>query len=50
MGEYATTTKPEEHSLRPNVRDLFNKPSKNLSEPSQEKNPNHASDQNVTRL
>ncbi len=49
MGEYATTTKPEEQSSRPNVRDLFNQQSKNLSEP-KEKNPNNASDQNVTRL
>jgi len=49
MGEYATTTKPEEQSSRPNVRDLFNQQSKNLSEP-KEKNPNNVSDQNVTRL
>ena len=27
MGDYATTTKPEEHSNRPNIRDLFPKSS-----------------------
>jgi hypothetical protein len=41
MGEYATTTKPEEQSSRPNVRDLFSK---------QENNLDTASDPNVSRL
>jgi hypothetical protein len=49
MGEYATTTKPEEQSSRPNVRDLFPKQSKTLSD-QQETNTNAASDQNITRL
>jgi len=49
MGEYATTTKPEEHSSRPNIRDLFNGQSKNLSE-QQENDTDAVSDQNVTRL
>ena len=49
MGEYATTTKPEEQSSRPNVRDLFTKQSKPFSEP-QENNLNAAFDPNVTRL
>jgi hypothetical protein len=49
MGEYATTTKPEEHSSRPNVRDLFKKRSRNSS--GQQENDNEpASDQNITRL
>jgi hypothetical protein len=41
MGEYATTTKPEEQSSRPNVRDLFTK---------QENNLDTASDPNISRL
>ena len=41
MGEYATTTKPEEPTSRPDVRDLF---------PKRDDNANTTSDPNVSRL
>jgi hypothetical protein len=47
MGEYATTTKPEEHSTRPNVRDLF---PKKPSEQQRKDNTDAISEQSVTRL
>jgi hypothetical protein len=49
MGEYATTTKPEEHTPRPNVRDLFSQQSENVSE-EQENNTDDTADESVTRL
>jgi hypothetical protein len=49
MGEYATTTKPEEQSSRPNVRDLFPKKPKKSSE-QQEINIDTISEQDATRL
>jgi hypothetical protein len=41
MGEYATTTKPEEPTSRPDVRDLF---------PKSDDNSDTASDPNVSRF
>lgn len=45
MGEYATTTKPEEQFPRPDVRDLFKRRSQDAFEP-QDDDPNES----VTRL
>ncbi|CAF0939437.1 unnamed protein product [Adineta steineri] len=45
MGEYATTTKPEEPSSRPDVRDIFNKQSDDVSEQQDD-----GSTESITRL
>ncbi|CAF3624212.1 unnamed protein product [Adineta steineri] len=45
MGEYATTTKPEEPSSRPDVRDIFNKQSEDVSEQQDD-----GSTESITRL
>ncbi|UJR21456.1 hypothetical protein I4U23_024541 [Adineta vaga] len=50
MGEYATTTKPEESFLRPDVRDLFNKRSLNGSETQDDNDDNTDADESITRL
>lgn len=49
LGEYATTTKPEEHVVRPHVRDLFNNPSRTDDE-KQENQIKPISDDSTTRL
>ena len=49
MGEYATTTKPEEHTARPNIRDIFNNQSRTPDE-KQENDNERASDDSSTRL
>jgi hypothetical protein len=49
MDEYATTTKPEEHSSRPHVRDLFNTQSRAPDE-KQENDTEADSDDHMTRL
>jgi hypothetical protein len=41
MGEYATTTKPEEPTSRPDARDIF---------PKRDENSDTASDPNVSRF
>lgn len=49
LGEYATTTKPEEHVARPHVRDLFNDPSRTANE--KQENPiKSTSDEGTTHL
>jgi hypothetical protein len=45
LGDYATTTKPEEHVSRPNIRDLF----KNSDE-KQEKDTDTTSNESTTHL
>jgi hypothetical protein len=49
MGEYATTTKPEEHSTRPHMRDIFNNQSRTGDEKKENDN-EYASDESSTRL
>ncbi len=49
MGEYATTTKPEEHSSRPNIRDFFKNESRSPDE-KQENDFETASNASTTRL
>lgn len=46
MGEYATTTKPDDHAARPDVRDLFRDPSKTP----QEERENADEDEHSTHL
>ncbi len=49
MGEYATTTKPDEHSSRPHVRDLFKNQSR-IPDEKQENDNENISDENTTQL
>ncbi|CAF4831962.1 unnamed protein product [Rotaria sp. Silwood1] len=49
MGEYATATKPEEHSSRPHIRDLFNNQLR-TSDEKQENKSETASNESITRL
>jgi hypothetical protein len=49
MGEYATTTKPDEHLSRPHVRDLFNNQSR-IPDEKQENDNETISDDNTTHL
>lgn len=49
LGEYATTTKPEEHIERPNLRDLFNDPSK-IPDEKQETDMKASPDESSSRL
>ncbi len=49
MGEYATTTKPEERASRPNIRDFFNNSSRSPDE-NQENDFETASNASTTRL
>jgi hypothetical protein len=49
LGEYATTTKQEEHVLRPNIRDLFDNPSR-TSDDKNENETKTASDDSTTHL
>ena len=49
LGEYATTTKPEELVARPHVRDLFNDPTRTADE-KQENQIKSVSDESTTRL
>jgi len=46
MGEYATTTKPEEHQSRPHIRDLFTR----SPDEKQENDTETAPDDSTTRL
>jgi hypothetical protein len=49
LGEYATTTKQEEHVSRPHIRDLFDDPSRTPDEENENKI-QPASDDSTTRL
>ena len=49
MGEYATTTKPEEHLQRPHVRDLFANQSR-IPDEKQENDTDTVSDDSTTHL
>jgi hypothetical protein len=49
LGEYATTTKPEEHVSRPNIRNLFDDPSRTPDDDDENKTKT-ASDDNTTHL
>lgn len=49
LGDYATTTKPEENVARPHVRDLFNNPSRTGDE-QQENQIQPTSDDSTSRL
>ncbi|CAF1301854.1 unnamed protein product [Adineta ricciae] len=49
MGEYATTTKPEEHLQRPHIRDLFADPSR-IPDEKQENDTDTVSDDSTTHL
>ncbi|CAF3753833.1 unnamed protein product [Rotaria magnacalcarata] len=49
MGEFATTTKPEEHLSRPHIRDFFNNQLR-PSDETQENNAEAAANDGVTRL
>ncbi len=49
LGDYATTTKPEETVSRPHVRDLFSNPSR-ISDENQENDIETAPEDSTTRL
>ncbi|UJR27956.1 hypothetical protein I4U23_009214 [Adineta vaga] len=49
LGEYATTTKPEEHLVRPNIRDLFANQSR-IPDEKQENDVETISDESTTHL
>jgi hypothetical protein len=49
IGDYATTTKPEEHLSRPHMRDIFNNPSQ-IPDEKQENDTGTASDESTTHL